>query len=182
MHGAGTTGSAGSRPSLREWFYGLYVISPVTGLSCHRQSSDSLSPATLAPASGRQDHTISPSASCRSSRNMPRPSHAASNTRDDREAPLLKEAGRRKEATDLGSAPSGIFLARGLDDPNQLEAACEIRFCAHTNFGGRKATTGEASCRNSSDLPVRQNQHWDRHSSGRRNVLGKGQRIAVVVQ
>ena len=25
------------RPSLREWFYGLYVVSPVTGLFCHRR-------------------------------------------------------------------------------------------------------------------------------------------------
>jgi hypothetical protein len=46
-----------------QWFYGLYVISPVTGLFCHRHSQDAESVfATLAPASGRQDHTISPSA------------------------------------------------------------------------------------------------------------------------
>src|SRR5690349_8071843 len=32
MHGAGTTGSAKtSRPSLREWCYGLYVLSSGTG-------------------------------------------------------------------------------------------------------------------------------------------------------
>jgi hypothetical protein len=43
----------------------------------------------LTPALGRQDHTISPSASCCSSDNTPRPSHPASNVRDDREAPLL---------------------------------------------------------------------------------------------
>src|SRR5262245_10896509 len=45
--------------------------------------------ASLAPASGRQDHTTSPSASRHSSRDMPRPSHPASNVRDDRDTPLL---------------------------------------------------------------------------------------------
>jgi hypothetical protein len=44
-----------------QWFYGLYVISPGTGLSCPRRPRDK--PATLTPASGRQDHTPSPSAS-----------------------------------------------------------------------------------------------------------------------
>ena len=44
-----------------QWFYGLYVLSPVTGLFCHRRPRDK--PATLTPASGRQDHTTSPSAS-----------------------------------------------------------------------------------------------------------------------
>ena len=43
----------------------------------------------VTPALGRQDHTTSPSASCCSSNNTPRPSHPASNVRDDREAPLL---------------------------------------------------------------------------------------------
>jgi hypothetical protein len=42
-----------------------------------------------APASGRQDHTLSPSASCCSSDDTTRPSHPAPNVRDDREAPLL---------------------------------------------------------------------------------------------
>jgi hypothetical protein len=39
-----------------------FELSPVTMLGCHRRSSDSLRPATLAPASERQDHTTSPSA------------------------------------------------------------------------------------------------------------------------
>src|SRR5580700_8264521 len=44
------------------WFYGLFSYSPVTG-HCHRRSR--VNPATLTPASGRQDHTTS--ASVRSS-------------------------------------------------------------------------------------------------------------------
>jgi hypothetical protein len=38
-----------------------FALSPVTGLSCHRRLRKSPS-ANLTPASGRQDHTTSPSA------------------------------------------------------------------------------------------------------------------------
>src|SRR3974390_2673877 len=38
-----------------QWFYGLYVISLVTGLSCHRHPQDAVRVfADLTPASGRQ--------------------------------------------------------------------------------------------------------------------------------
>jgi hypothetical protein len=39
-----------------------FVLSPVTGLSCHRHPAQFPAP-NLTPASGRQDHTTSPSAS-----------------------------------------------------------------------------------------------------------------------
>ena len=55
----------------------------------------------LAPALGRQNHTISPSASRHSSRDTSRPSHPAPNVRDDREAPLLWGAGRADDRSDL---------------------------------------------------------------------------------
>ena len=46
-----------------QWFYGLYALSPGTGLVCPRHTQALNEPlAHLAPASGRQDHTISPSA------------------------------------------------------------------------------------------------------------------------
>ena len=53
-----------------------FVLSPVTGLFCHRRLR--ITSATLTPASGRQDHTTSPSASCavRLAR-APRPPHPA---------------------------------------------------------------------------------------------------------
>ena len=68
-----TTGSTGSlRLSLREWFTAYFVLSPVTGLSCHRRlrmtdasrtrSGEMHLAQSLTPASGRQDHTTSPSA------------------------------------------------------------------------------------------------------------------------
>src|SRR5262245_42649628 len=43
-----------------QWFYGLYVISPVSGLFCHRRGMGLTT--RLTPGSRRQDHTISPSA------------------------------------------------------------------------------------------------------------------------
>ena len=61
------TGS--TRHSLRDGLTAYFVLSPVTGLVCHRRSKDDdlsapgwadLSPQNLTPASGRQDHTISP--------------------------------------------------------------------------------------------------------------------------
>jgi hypothetical protein len=61
-----------NRPSLRNGFNGLLRALPVTGLFCHRRLADwrrarpgwasDLPPQNLTPASGRQDHTTSPSA------------------------------------------------------------------------------------------------------------------------
>jgi hypothetical protein len=44
--------------------------------------------------------------------------------------PLFDEAGWRVEETDLRKMRSGIFLQHNLDDPNHVESAGEIRFCA----------------------------------------------------
>jgi hypothetical protein len=55
----------------------------------------------LAPALGRQDHTISPSAPCCSSHNTLRPSHPASYVRDDRDTPLLWVRDAREHGFDL---------------------------------------------------------------------------------
>src|ERR1700737_3835606 len=59
--------------------------------------------ANLTPASGRQDHTTSPSASAPLVRAPPkRPSHPAPNARDDRDTPLLRGRDARDVAADLG--------------------------------------------------------------------------------
>jgi hypothetical protein len=93
-----------------QWCCGLYALSPVTGLVCHRHCAK-LAPRNLASASGGQDHTTSPSAEAlandtRQTRYRsplflakaasrarqalcPRPSHPASDVRDDRETPLV---------------------------------------------------------------------------------------------
>jgi hypothetical protein len=94
------------------------VLSPVTGLFCHRHLRIKVfslpvgpkkPPQDLTPASGRQDHTILPSATTSLVRalvtahrllenppcnpaarsTLPRPSHPAPNVRDDHDTPLL---------------------------------------------------------------------------------------------
>src|SRR5262249_25947445 len=80
-----TTGSADIAGIPRAMGYGLYVISPGSGLSCPRHPQDHQL-ANLTPASRRQDHTISPSAS--SALVSRTEASTASRVRDDREAPL----------------------------------------------------------------------------------------------
>jgi hypothetical protein len=54
------------------------ALSLVTGRSCHHRPRENLLPENLTPASGRQDHTTSPSASqARSSMRYSRPPHPA---------------------------------------------------------------------------------------------------------
>jgi hypothetical protein len=43
---------------------------------------------------------------------------------------------------DLPDRHSGIFFARGLDDPNQVELPDEISFCAHAIFKSARARLG----------------------------------------
>ena len=67
VHGVGTTGSAETtRPSLRNGLTAYTYPPRCAGLVSHRRRSDH-HPSDLAPASGRQDHTISPSCPSRSS-------------------------------------------------------------------------------------------------------------------
>src|ERR1700674_2207614 len=62
-----------------------FALSPVTGLSCHRHPQEALLLENLTPASGRQDHTTSPSALAPLvSAPPPRPPHPAPNVRDHR--------------------------------------------------------------------------------------------------
>ena len=82
--------SRSSRPSLRNGFT-AYSCSPrCAGLFGHRQPHDAFASRGLAPASGCQDHTTSPSATSRARlrASCPRPSQPASTYRDDAYAPL----------------------------------------------------------------------------------------------
>src|SRR5450756_3085087 len=55
--------SSGGNPAFpARWFTAYSALSLVTGLSCHHRPQEILLPANLTPASGRQDHTASPSA------------------------------------------------------------------------------------------------------------------------
>ena len=49
--------------------------------------------------------------------------------------PLFDEAGRREDEADLGRMRSRIFSLHNLDDPNHVESADEIRFCAQRGSG-----------------------------------------------
>src|SRR5882724_9853864 len=65
-----------------------FGLSPVTGLSCHRHPQEALLLENLTPASGRQDHTTSPSAETRPrQKRAPRPPHPAPNVVTMRNAP-----------------------------------------------------------------------------------------------
>jgi hypothetical protein len=105
-----------------QWFYGLYVISgdraflPPSVVELIKPSNLSASLGAPGP------HDFAVRCSIIRLLTLPRPSHPAPNTRDDREAPLLRKQDRQEKATDLGSAPSGIFFRRRLDDPNQVES------------------------------------------------------------
>jgi hypothetical protein len=91
-----------------------FVLSRVTGLFCHPRPRK-LPSADLTPASGRQDHTTSPSArnvirllTCRIHRIPP-------HVRDDRETPLCMGRDGEGYAGDLRQKGMEIFLKEGLD-------------------------------------------------------------------
>jgi hypothetical protein len=110
------TGSAEAvRPSLRNGFNGFLrallgdraLLPPLPPRSLLLES--------LTPASGRRDHTTSPSALARSPHAPLRPPHPAPYVRDDREPPLLWARDGRAYRDDLPDSESGIFFLMRLD-------------------------------------------------------------------
>src|ERR1700743_3331661 len=73
----------------------------------------------LTPASGRQDHTTSPSASGALVRSAIRVHCIPPYVRDDRETPLVKRRDGRSFSFDLGWRQNGLFLQAGLERANQ---------------------------------------------------------------
>jgi hypothetical protein len=96
-----------------------FVLSPVTGLSCHRHRRSYLHRLdTSVGVSGPHDFAVRCSIIRPRARRAPdaqRPPHPAPYVRDDREAPLLWERDKESSRDDLGRLRSGIFLRRGLD-------------------------------------------------------------------
>jgi hypothetical protein len=92
--------------------------------------------ANLTPASGCQDHTTSPSARnvIRLFRRRPRPSHPASRFVTIAHTPLLPRRDGASFGFDLPDGTSRIFFPRELDDPNHVDQASEISFCAQRIF------------------------------------------------
>ena len=81
----GHTGN--TRHSPRNGFTAYIALSPVTGLFCHRHRRK-LPFANLTPASGRQDHTTSPSTSSALVFSAVHVHRIPSRVRDDRAPPL----------------------------------------------------------------------------------------------
>src|SRR5882724_2768526 len=94
---------------------GSFALSLVTGLVCHHRQRK-ISSANLTPASGRQDHTTSPSASVRLVQRfirvhrIPLPTSVTIASR-----PSSRERDSDRYAGDLGLLKTGKFLRRGLD-------------------------------------------------------------------
>src|SRR5229473_3601939 len=106
-----------SRHSPRNGFNGFLRALPGDRALLPPSSADRS--ANLTPASGRQDHTTSPSAKASFVRahfarlTLPRPSHPAPNVRDDREAPLLWARDGRVLEVIWGARKQKYFCKRG---------------------------------------------------------------------
>jgi hypothetical protein len=89
---------------------------------------------SLAPASERQDHTTSPSASCiirprKTLRlTLPRPSYPAPNVRDDREPPLLRERDTARKPLIWGRRKAAYFCKRDWTTQIALNHLTKSRF------------------------------------------------------
>ena len=108
------TGSAGaSRPSLRHGFTAYSALSPVTGFLA-TVASRAL-PQNLAPASGRQDHTISPYVrTCVRLSQASRPPHLTARFVTIASRPSSGEMGEVKPVI-CPTTEGGIFFVCGLD-------------------------------------------------------------------
>ncbi len=79
-----------TRHSLRNGFTAYSVLSPVTGLSCHRRCADN--PAKLDASVGASGpHGFAVRVSTIRQARCPRPPHPAPNVRDDRDTPLFRD-------------------------------------------------------------------------------------------
>src|SRR5260370_32548390 len=96
------------RPSLRNGFNGYFVLSPVTGLFCHRRRRNCFRQLDASVgASGPHDFAVRTSAL---SSAAPTASTASRlNVRDDRETPLLLRRRAAESSPDLG----GTAIAPG---------------------------------------------------------------------
>src|SRR6202045_4397771 len=103
-----------TRPSPRNGFNGFLRALP--GDRAFLPPSPALLSANLTPASGRQDHTSSPSAStCPRQKHLLRPPHPAAYVRDDRETPLCVGRDNKSYSSDLGVRSTGVTAAHWHD-------------------------------------------------------------------
>jgi hypothetical protein len=142
--GVVTTGSPGHPAFPARWFYGFLRALP-GDRACLPPSPHGKNPHDLTPASGRQDHTTSPSASRAVRQKRIRVHRTRSNVRDDGQRPS-SGTGRGSYADDLARSKSRIFLIKGLDrDVGDLPAAHHDRWCPGGPQPGHAASTQFAS-------------------------------------
>jgi hypothetical protein len=133
------------RPSLRNGFTAYFVLSPGTGLFCPRHSRGIVSHENLAPASGRQDHTPSPSASASLVLRRCRVHRIPPHVRDDAYAPLA-EAGRRDEYT-VSDFPKVKYFSRSIWTTQiGLISFRKLKF-TRTRFSNDSSPPSRAACR-----------------------------------
>src|SRR6266404_2111723 len=123
-HALATTGTPHQPAFPARWCYGLYVISPVTGLFCHRHRRNcSRQLDASVGASGPHDFAVRKPA--RTSARRLRPPHPALYVRDDRETPLRGD-GTEMDIDLIWVWREGkYFWKRGLDRANQIELVQE---------------------------------------------------------
>ncbi|MGC2778039.1 MAG: LysR substrate-binding domain-containing protein [Bradyrhizobium sp.] len=111
----------------RAMVYGLYVLSPGTGLVCPRHRR--IITTSLASASGGQDHTISPSAPCRSSAGESPLQHSPSiafrcNVRDDRDTSPPEQRNGRDHTPDFGRSQYIFCFSENIDGVVRTRVIC----------------------------------------------------------
>jgi hypothetical protein len=106
--------SSGGNPAFpARWVTAYSELSPVTGLSCHRRPRKVLLFANLTPASGRQDHTASPSAPPALVVRRPRVHRIPPRVRDDRDPPLSSGETREVKSLICPGREAEYFLSDG---------------------------------------------------------------------
>jgi hypothetical protein len=135
-------------------------------LTCPNPVGPTCLPQNLTPASGRQDHTILPSAATSlvsmpviahksfdqpcdpiARKTLPRPPHPVPYVRDDRETPLCVGRDGQSSRGDLGGAKTEIFLQTGLDYPNQIDLFQQIAFSERFESSSKAVSRQEKSPR-----------------------------------
>jgi hypothetical protein len=103
-----------NRHSLRNGFTVSFALSLVTGLVCHHHRCDANIITDLTPASGRQDHTTSPSASrAVRQKRYRRPPHPVPNVRDDGQRPPYGHGTEVNTLMICGGREENYFLQQG---------------------------------------------------------------------
>ena len=118
------------RHSLRDGFTVCFVLSPVTGLFCHRRLRNCFRQLDASVgASGPHDFAVRLGVTRQRHRRVHRIPHPTFVTIAKR--PSYRGGTAETSGGDLADGTSKIFFEEGLDDPNQLESLQQIVFYAH---------------------------------------------------